>query len=543
MSDENINQKSSDGLFEIDFHFDFDPNVVEDYSGESYRFAAILGKTIRKKSLLWFGGKMTGHLKFVKDLRVGFNLPQISSNSIVANEFLGTEHIFENATRVSWSKSTFAKEFEKVLNEFGAVCSLTKDPQNPEFESSTGWGLISSAHPFGISGDVWRDSESGSEFIYWHFDALTHTRYFHLETHPAVEFFLPLLFQQATFLAESNNPDSYATNPDRKTMFGVDHKSKIPRIAIRVEKNAYRRDFFVNDDGNPEIEYNWSPETVKFGYVFQSVEDVADITRAIKLAFISLSRIASILVDGYCNHQDQSDDSFQKVTFSDDAIYEQGSIPHYARGKFVPGPIAIYSDRTTFSFFNRSYQLELEGIEEKAVDVFRMALNGYLEVISRGSGQSLPQAINDYVSKIQNEGGGILGLSERERQDFHDYGAELLRYATTMPVDLEDALAFSNLALLEISRKRYREALQAVNSGIMILKEDRSSLPVTVYGNSDPQLNPWIKLELFATRAELLYRAGEVVRAKDIAAKVLEEAELREYEGPEIEKVKWILAH
>jgi hypothetical protein len=46
---------------------------------------------------------------------------------------------------------------------------------------------------------------------------------------------------------------------------------------------------------------------------------------------------------------------------------------------------------------------------------------------------------------------------------------------------------------------------------------------------------------LFATRAELLFRAGDSKKAKELAEKILAEAKQINYDGPEIKKVKWIL--
>jgi hypothetical protein len=74
------------------------------------------------------------------------------------------------------------------------------------------------------------------------------------------------------------------------------------------------------------------------------------------------------------------------------------------------------------------------------------------------------------------------------------------------------------------------------------LRQDRTGIPESLFGNSEPSENPWIKLELFATRAELIYRSGDVAKAKELAAKVLSEAQAMSYEGPEIKKVQWILA-
>jgi hypothetical protein len=47
---------------------------------------------------------------------------------------------------------------------------------------------------------------------------------------------------------------------------------------------------------------------------------------------------------------------------------------------------------------------------------------------------------------------------------------------------------------------------------------------------------------LFSTKAELIYRSGESVKAKELAQIILEEANSINYSGPDIEKVKWILA-
>jgi tetratricopeptide (TPR) repeat protein len=199
-------------------------------------------------------------------------------------------------------------------------------------------------------------------------------------------------------------------------------------------------------------------------------------------------------------------------------------------------------DSQTLYVYANCQEVNQQAMGLKDPALLRLVLNGYQEIMTKGSGMCLPHAMNSYVYLMQNYGGLILGLSDEERSDFHDYGAKILTYVTTIPVDLQDANAYSNLALLETGRKRYKEALDAVNAGIAILKEDRLHYPDSAVGNSRPLENPGIKLELFSTKAELIYRSGQKDKAKELAQIILEEANSLQYSGPDIEKVKWILA-
>lgn len=521
----------------------FMPSAFDGFTEDSFTFAHAIKPDTEKAALEWFGGEPIGATNYVKHLRKNFNIPKWADEAQVSSALMGSEKIFKDAIRISWDQSKFGPRFEKVLEDFGARLYKTSSPNQPALEILVGLHALSDGAWFLLIGEAWRENEGGKEFIYWHIDALNHTRYFHLKPHPSIQFFLPHLLQSAAFLSESSNPDSLELSILRDAMFGVSNGVSAPQIAMHVEQNHHHPAIVIDDQGDGDFYFMWSPETIRYGYVFQEVKDISTLEIAIAVATSSMPRVAEILVDGYSNHDGVEVNSFQEITFADDYIYKEGALDHFARGRFVAGPISQFVDFETHRLYEKIDEIQDAALAKKDAAALRLALNGYQEIISNGSGLTIAYALNRYVYAMQNYGGSVLGLSADERAGFHEYGAKLLEYSTTLRVDLEDANAFSALALLEISRNKLSDALAAVNAGITLLREDRSHVPESLIGDSDPQENPHIKLELFATRAELLYRAGEVVKAKELATKVLEEAESKDYEGPEIRKVKWILAH
>ena len=515
---------------------EFKPQALEGYSARSFTFDNCTNSSTKKSALAWFGGETTDSESFIKHLRKNFKIPPWAQESVIASELLGTDKIFKDATRVSWSNSSFALQFSSILDDVFATTQLTVSPNAPGVEVLTGIWLLSTRHPFVVTGELWRDNKSGNQFIYWHFDAVISSRHFHLKPHPSVQFFLPLFFQSAAFLSETSDPDTRAKTPSRQNIFGVDDAALMPQLAFHSVKDYYHAVITLTDDV-PELTYEWTAETVRYGYIFKQVEDLRKNEIAIAIAASALPKVADILVDGFYNYPSK----FQTRTASDTSIYPDGALQHFEIGRFLPGPFAQYVDLESLILSMKCDELLEEAITKKSATKMRVALNGYLEIVSNGSGASVPHSINGYVYNMLHYGGTVLGLDDDERADIHDYMAKLLKYVSTMPVDLQDANGLSNLALIEIARKRFNDALQAVNSGILLLKEDRSHIPASLFGNSVPNENPWIKLELFATRAELLYRSGDSKKAKELAEKVLAEAKQINYDGPEIKKVKWIL--
>lgn len=532
-------------LDEMKLHhlFDFTPSALDGFTQNSFSFAHATSQEVMQAAQEWFGGEPIAAANYVKHLRKNFNIPTWADEAKVSNVILGSEKVFKDASRIPWSGSQFAGRFEKVLEDFGARLSKIMSPNQPGLELLVGLHTLSDGTWILMLGEAWRENQSGKEFVYWYIDALNHTRHFHLKPHPSVQFFLPRLLQSAAFLSESSDPDACAVSISREAMFGVSGDAKAPQIAIHQQSNNHHAAIGFDDDGNGEFYFMWSPETVRYGYIFHEVEDISHYEIAIAVATASLPKVAETLVDGFSNFHGAGSGGFQEITFADDYLYKAGAIEHFARGKFIAGPISQYIDFESYRLYEKVDEIQDTALAKRSADSLRLALNGYQEIISHGSGLAIAYSINRYVYAMQNYGGSILELSPEERAGFHDYGAQLLKYSTSLPVDFEDANAFSALALLEISRNKYQDALAAVNAGISILKQDRSHIPDSLMGDSNPLLNPHIKLELFATRAELLYRAGEVAKAKDLSKKILEEAISLEYEGPEIKKVKWILAH
>jgi hypothetical protein len=526
-------------LLEVSQSYDFKPKSRENFSSDTFTFKNSINPETRSAALDWFGGESSKLDKNLKGLKNASQIPSWVENAEVSNVLLGSERNFVGATQISWTSSLFAARFAETLNSLGASTQLLVSPHPAQLEVLVGIWQLSNGHPFVVVGEVWRNSKTGKDFVYWHFDALIHTRHFHLDPHPATEFFLPHLFQSIAFLSETSNPDKRSLVPTREEVFGGG--GSVPRLTFQRRKNHFHAAMTVNE-GVQALWFIWSAEAIRYGYIFDEVKDLSVIEVAIAVVTSAISKAADILTDGFSNSRGDDDSNFQKVTFAEVALFEEGQIDHFERGSFIPGPLEIEMDSQSLYAYANCQEVNEQAMGLKNPELLRLVLNGYQEIMTKGSGMCLPHAMNSYVYLMQNYGGLILGLSEEERSNFHDYGAKILSYVTTIPVDLQDANAYSNLALLEVGRKRYKEALEAVNAGVAILKEDRLHYPDSAVGNSRPLENPGIKLELFSTKAELIYRSGEKSKAKELAQIILEEANTLQYSGPDIEKVKWILA-
>jgi len=526
-------------LLQVSQSYDFKPKSRDNFSSGTFTFKNSINSETRSSALDWFGGTSSKSDKYLKNLKNASHNPSWAENAEVSNVLLGSEKNFAGFTRISWSGSLFAARFAEMLNSLGASTQLLVSPHEAQLDVLVGIWHLSNGHPFVVVGEAWRNSKTNKDFVYWHFDALIHTRHFHLDPNPATEFFLPHLFQSIAFLSETSNPDQKSLVPTREEVFGGD--GPVPRLAFQRQKNHFHAAITVNE-GVQALWFIWTAEAIRYGYIFDEVKDLAVIEVAIAVATSALAKAADILTDGFSNFRGGDDSNFQKVTFAEVATLDEGQVDHFERGSFVPGPLEIIMDSQSLYVYANCQEVNQQALGLKDPELLRLVLNGYQEIMSKGSGMCLPHAMNSYVYLMQSYGGLILGLSEEERSNFNDYGSKILTYVTTIPVDLQDANAHSNLALLEIGRKRYKEALNAVNSGVAILKEDRLHYPDSAIGNSRPLENPGIKLELFSTKAELIYRSGETVKAKELAKIVLEEANSLNYSGPDIEKVKWILA-
>ena len=526
-------------VLQVSQSYDFKPKSRENFSASAFTFKNATASETRLSSLEWFGGATTKSDKSLKNPKITSQIPSWAASAEVSEVLLGSDKNFTGSTQVSWSGSLFAARFAEMLNSLGASTQLLVSPHPEQLEVLVGIWQLSNGQPFVIVGEAWRNSKTGKDFVYWHFDALIHTRHFHLDPNPATEFFAPYLFQSIAFLSESSNPDRRSLTPTREEVFGGDGPA--PRLVFQRQKNHFHAAMTVNE-GVQELWFIWAAEAIRYGYIFDEVKDLAVIEVAMATATSAISKAADILTDGFSNYRGNDDSNFQKVTFADVAILEEGQVAHFERGSFVPGPLEINMDSQSLFVYANCQEVNQQAMGLKNPELLRLVLNGYQEIMSKGSGMCLPHAMNSYVYLMQNYGGLILGLSDEERSNFHDYGAKILTYVTTIPVDLQDANAYSNLALLEIGRKRYKEALDAVNAGVAILKEDRLHYPDSAVGNSRPLENPYIKLELFSTKAELIYRSGETAKAKELAEIILEEANALNHSGAEIEKVKWILA-
>ncbi len=465
-----------------------------------------------------------------------------SSTLNAAKQWIGPERltssVFTNAIRIAWSSLPFAATFAQTMANLGATVQVAPTPQEKDMDVLVGMWTLSDGKPFLVFGEAWCDQSTGHNFLFWHFDALIRTRpsVTAASPNPKQSTALPKFFTAAWYLSETPTTINHSNKISRKDHFATEFP---PKIAFHTEVNHFHA-ALAGENGNQEIDYFWTPETIRYGYIFDEVKDLSDMESAISEASSALPKVADILVDGFSNYQGLDAQSFQGLCA---AVFKSGNLKNYEKGIFIPGPIHIDMDMQSIYIYSVGQQLFYEALQSKKKDQLLVAINAYQEVFTKGTGASVVHALNTYVYAQMNYGVSILGLSKESMVAFRDYGATLLKYASAMPVDLQDANALSNLALLEISRENYDAAIEAVALGIAKLKEDRRHYPQSLMGNSAPEANPQIKLELFATKAELIYRSGDKAKAKELAMTIQEEAQALNYEGPEIAKARWILAH
>jgi hypothetical protein len=528
----------------MNLDYSYKPKARDDYSEDAFTFRHANVLISISAAQLWFGGKMVELKQAIGKSQAAVDFPEWTDEMQVSATLLNSGEIFRGAKRLAWSKSKFATLFSENLAGLGATIQIVPCPQDNSLDIISGtWGL-SNGKQFALMGEVWIDSKSGKEFVYWFFDALIRTRpaYSQTSTQPSTLYFLPYLFQSCGYLSETMFPSVPIVMQTREKAFGFEDLHLAPQLAFHTEENYFH--LALTSDGNQlEVNYFWTPETTRYGYIFEEVEDLSPYLTAMSVATDALPKVADILVDGYSNFPSESEIPFQNSCYADSTIFEQGELRHFEEGIFIPGPIYVEMEIRTIQLYAKSQEVAQTGIQRKNAALLIAGLNGYQEIISKGVGAAIAHAANSYVYTQTSAGNTLLALSDEAKAGFKDYAVGILNFVTRLPVDLQDANACSNLAIIEVSRQNFKEALDAVNLGINKLKENRRHFPHSMMGNSVPELNPGVKLELFATKAELLYRSGNKAKAKEIANDILEDAKASNHGGPEIEKAKWIIAN
>ena len=536
------NKKDKLQDFRLNLSAAYTPKARPDFMEDAFTFKNANVVMTLLASQIWFEDE-TIQPKQVESLQNFLStLPEWTHDAKLSRAFMYTEDQFNECTRISWSESKVGTLFLNSLSKLGAQVQKIPSPQDANKEIISGtWG-ISDGRPLPILGEAWKNNTTGEEFIYWFFDAMVHTRptSSRIEVSPSRVFFLPLLFQSCAYLSETLFPSVPISMKNRSQVFEVSSNSEIPKLAFHSEKNYYH--LGLSQQGNRfGVHYFWTPETTRYGYIFKESDLLKDGATSLAIASDALPKVADILVDGFCNYGPNSEIPFQDVCVPDHLFIKESEISHFEFGLFVPGPIHIELEVKTIELYGRSQEAAHLGLQRKNSALLLAGLNGYQEVISKGVGTAVAHSVNSYVYTQNAYGNSMLALDEDAKAGFSNYAVSLLEFGSQLPVDLQDANACSNLALIEVGRNNFEAALKAVNRGIAILKEDRRNLPHSAMGNSVVELNPGIKLELFSTKSEILYRHGQVEKAKEIAQNILEEASHSGHSGPEVEKAKWIV--
>jgi len=539
---------SADYLF--DLRWAYKPKPQEGYAEESYTFRQMYIQYVQLMAKGWFGDEEV-HLKDVfansKDVNLEAITPVRPEGEInlfdeigVQTKLLNTAQRFENAERISWEKSKLGHKWFSKLSDLGVNLFVVPSPQNPNIQVITGpWKLFDNETPFPIFGEIWRDKSTGEDFIYWFFDALVRTRY-PLPTkgkHPSDAFFIPAMFQRLGYLSETIFPSSMVRIKDRLGEFATDNPSHIPALAFHNE-----RDYGVlslQDDGQ-EISQrvDWSPQTLRYGYIIDDTIPFLENSEIIPKVVDALPKAVSILMDGFCNWTDSEEIRFQDELFLD---YDLDGVKpeQFELSFFVAGPAYGRLCWKGMMVYNNLRQLQDDTKELLRNDRARPLLNqGYATLINRGCGSIFMHSINTFyfsVGKIRRE--EIAAFTEEEKMG----PRKILRFASTYPVDNQDANALSNLAVYELLWKEYENSLAITNEGLAKLEVPLLPIPSDAWRDIPENRLP-IKLELLLTKARALVGLGRKGEAKSVLEQLEREAIAANFDGWEYTEGKELLS-
>lgn len=526
--------------YRLELTYQFTPRARGKNAIEDFTFNNAISKRTNTNAQGWFGGNFIKPSELDSLKEISGRLPHWSKDINVSSTLLNTGKIFENSIRISWSKSKLGDRFAKALT--GKQFEIIASPQDPDIEVILMHSTLSDGKKFAIIAEIWLDQENKREFVYWFFDAIVHTRP-SLEKNPinpAQLYFLPWLFQSCAYLSETTSPSSEDVVGSRMQSFRAKETENLPKLAFHTEKNYYHLAFYEQQN----FAIFWTPEITRYGYLFDDTMRIEQIASSTSLFKLSLCKVADILVDGFCNSGTSGEESFQNICIPQELVFDDDQIHQFEKSIFVPGPVYVDLEEKTIVLYVTVQESAQRALIEKNSALLVASLNGAQEIISRGVGVSFVHSINGYIYTQFFAGGmRLLGMDEDSKRGFAEYAKLLLTYASRIPVDLQDANAFSNLALIEVSLRNYQQGLHYVELGISKLRENRSNFPDSIMGSSKLENNSGIKFELFATKAEILYRHGQVDKARRIAAIIVEEAQQLGHSGAEVEKAKWIVSH
>ncbi len=534
----------------FDMNWSYLPVQQDGYAEESFTFRQIYLQYVQLMAEGWFDdSNKTLQDVFQNSQDVEFEKLQsppedgefnILGEPGVQESLLNTQKRFENAKRISWKESALGRSWEQKLTQLGVNLFTMPSPQDSSVEIVSGpWTLFDDETPLPIFGEVWQDSKTGKEFIYWFFDAIVKTRY-SIETqdlHPTHAFFMPAMFQRAGYASETIFPSSMVRIRDRIGEFAVSNKSQIPSLAFHTERD-YIVTTLISEDNALSQRLDWSPETTRYGYLIDDHIPFLEENEIITKVVDALPKVASILMDGYCNWNETPELGFQMELFLDVDLkniqlepFELGLyVPGTAYGRLVWKSMMFYSAVT-----NLQNDEKLLSQDSNSVEILNHA---FWRLIHRGCGSVPLHCVNTYFFTLHNSNQlDIAAYSESDK----DLTRRILNYFATYCVDDQDSNALSNLARFELSWREPEKAISIATLGLMKLESKSVYYQNEIWQDLAQNRLP-IKLELLITISKAQISLNHESEGRKLLQQVIEESEQFGFSGSEYQEAFQLLS-
>jgi tetratricopeptide (TPR) repeat protein len=299
--------------------------------------------------------------------------------------------------------------------------------------------------------------------------------------------------------------------------FGVESEDELPRVAIHVESDYYVMGA-SQAEGGFNLRFDWSPETTRYGYIVDESVPFEGENEIVPQLVNALPKVASYLMDGFCNWNFGDQINFQDELFNDLLISEEYAEDIYKVGFSVPG--AAYSILAWKSVL--SYAL----LDQLVNDPSRMKLPDAQMFYRAGL----------YFTIIKEDNLNETPFEARKKI------SEILRYFSSYQFDRQDANALSNLSMLQSAWGDYKAALDSAEKGIALFKAELSQKYVTEMSGGGPFYPIIIKWELYLTKARTLVLLEEHEKAKEPLTTMIREARAMQFDGEELHVAEKLLA-
>ena len=539
--------KEEDYYFTFDFPFESKPQ--EDYSEDSFTYGHSYVPFVQLMARQWFGSNPVTVREALKDCIVikaedAYRpLPDgevdLVGEPTVDQSLLDSYRSFDGCERIDWNSSKIAKRWQATLEGKGVMLDLVRSPQDLSIEIIMGnWVHFDGQTPLPILGEAWRDKKSGKEFVYWFIDALCRTRKTLVEAkeHPSHLFYYPEYFQRIGCLSETLFPSSMVWLRDRLGEFGVESAKELPKVALHVQNDYYVMGVSQAEEGL-NVRFDWSPETTRYGYIIDENVPFEGENEIVPQLVNSLPKVATYLMDGYCNWSFDERINFQDELFNDLLISEDMASELFKVGFIAPG--AAYSAMSWRSVLSYALldQLVNDANLMKAPDSVMFHRGGLFRLAQQGVGPAAAHAANSlYFRIIKEDNLSEVPLEAREKI------TSLLNYYSSYQFDRQDANALSNLAMLQSAWGDYKKALESAEKGTALFKAELSQKFVTEMSGGGPFYPNVIKWELYLTKARVLVLLEQHEKAKEPLTAMIREARSLQYDGEELGVAEKLLA-